>query len=161
MSIFTRLRNRVLPRHLERDLRDEVEFHIEMRADQLGEAGMNADDAKKRARKLFGDTNAVKRQMRQARMSSVTALVALTSFLVGFALLYGVMQRMGSMDLRIPTPPAPPLVRDIDRPSGFRPPPPPPPPTCEEYVAKVNSFQINPRSTFDRCGNEKTNLAIR
>jgi hypothetical protein len=142
MSIFTRLANRLLPRRLERDLRDEVEFHIELRSNQHLKRGMSADEATRRAHQQFGDINVVMSQMRQARMSSVTALVTLTSLLVGFALLYVVMQRMDTTDLRIPQPPAAPLVRDIDRPSGS--PPPPPPgrgPTWEEYVSQANAFK--------------------
>ncbi len=106
MSIFTRLTNRLLPRHLERDLRDEVEFHIQMRANEHMKDGMTPNEATERAHQQFGDITSVTRKMRQARMSSVTALVALASLLVGFALLYVVMQRMSSTDLRIPKPPA-------------------------------------------------------
>jgi hypothetical protein len=151
MSIFTRFISRLRPRRLERDLEDEVEFHIEMRASEYRKAGMNADEATARAHQQFGDIDSVITGMRHARLTSVATLFMMTALFAAVVAFLIAQQRTRSTDLLMPALPATPVVRDLDLSSGS-PPPPPPPPTCEEFVAKVKALEINPRSPFDRCG---------
>ena len=140
MSLFIRLIERFIPRLREQDLRDEVEFHIDMRADQFGEAGLNHDDATKRARQQFGDVNEVIMAMRQARMNRVTKLCTPIALLAVVGVFWIAQHRSESAEL--PALPPAPSIRDIDRPSGS--PPPPPPgrgPTWKEYVTQANAFR--------------------
>lgn len=154
MSIFTRFTNRMRSDRLDRDLRDEVEFHIEMRAKEHVKAGMKTDDATKEARQQFGDIDSVIAGMRRARLSSVATLFMITALLAAMVVLWINQQRTAGADLMMPALPSAPMARNLDLASGS-PPPPPRPPTCAEYVAKVKSHQINPRSRFDRCGTFK------
>jgi hypothetical protein len=151
MSIFTRFTNRMWPNRLNRDLRDEVEFHIDMRANEHLKAGRSKGEAIKEARQQFGDVDSVIADMREARLSSTTMLVAMTALLAVSVAFWIAQGEIRSPDLMTPALPAAPVMRDLDRRSGS-PPPPPRPPTCEEYLAKVKTHQINPRSRFDRCG---------
>jgi len=64
MSIVTRLLNRLRLTRLDRDIHDEVAFHIEMRTNQHVTAGMTSDEAKARARQQFGDVSTVEAEMR-------------------------------------------------------------------------------------------------
>jgi hypothetical protein len=154
MSMFTRFTNRLRPRGLNRDLRDEVEFHIEMRANEHLKAGMSRGEAIKEAHQQFGDMDSVIADMREARLSSKMILVAMTALLVATVVFWIAQRQIGSTDLMAPALPAAPVIRDLDLRSGS-PPPPPRPPTCEEYLAKVKTHQINPRSMYDRCGTPK------
>jgi hypothetical protein len=154
MSIFTRFTNRMWPNRLDRDLRDEVEFHIKMRANEHLKAGMSKGEAIKEAHQQFGDIDSVIADMREARLSSKTMLVAMTALLVATVVFWILQRQIGNTDLMAPALPAAPVIRDLDLRSGS-PPPPPRPPTCEEYLAKVKTHQINPRSMYDRCGTPK------
>ena len=49
-------------RIIERDIEEELRFHLEMRAQQNRASGMSGDDAETDALKRFGDYNAVKAQ---------------------------------------------------------------------------------------------------
>jgi len=138
MSILTRFTNWVRPRRLDQDFDDEIAFHIQMRTDQHVIAGMSAGEARNRATQQFGDVEAMKKQMRHARLTSVPTLVAITSLLV--MALWAVLRPMGSGDLQFPALPAAPTAWHEERPSDSPPPPPPPQPTWEEFVAKVNTF---------------------
>jgi predicted permease len=51
----------------ERDMRDEVRFHIEARAEDLERSGLPPHEARRRARMEFGTPDAVKDDCRQAR----------------------------------------------------------------------------------------------
>jgi len=60
-----------------RDVDDELEFHLAMRAEEFQQTGMNRDDAERATRDRFGDVNgihsevermAVKRYARQLRV---------------------------------------------------------------------------------------------
>src|SRR5437870_5823531 len=51
----------------ERDMRDEVRFHIEARAADLEGTGLDRDEALRRARLEFGTVDAIKDDCRQAR----------------------------------------------------------------------------------------------
>src|SRR5919112_5031883 len=81
MSRLTRLMNWFRVNRLNRDLRDEVAFHLEMRASQYCKQGMPEEEAMKRANEQFGDTNAATRGMRKARLTSVAAVLAVASIL--------------------------------------------------------------------------------
>jgi hypothetical protein len=51
----------------ERDMRDEMRFHLETRADDLERAGFTRDEALRRARLEFGTIESAKEDCRQAR----------------------------------------------------------------------------------------------
>ena len=51
----------------EREMRDEVRFHIEARAEDLARAGLPAAEAMRRARMEFGTEDAIKDDCRQSR----------------------------------------------------------------------------------------------
>jgi hypothetical protein len=143
MSILTRLTNRLRPRHLERDLQDEVEFHIDKRASEFLSAGMSADEARKKAHEQFGDIDSLISQMRAARRTSVTTLFTVAALLV--AIVFWIAQtRIGTTNVQVPALPAAPLVRDLNRRSGSPPPAPRPGPTWEEFVKTVNTFGSSP-----------------
>jgi hypothetical protein len=154
MSIFTRFTNRMWPSRLTRDLRDEVDSHIEMRSNEHLKAGMSKGEAIKEAHQQFGDIDSVIAGMREARLSSTTMLVAMTALLVATVVIWIAQRQIRSTDLLVPALPAAPVMRDFDLRSSS-PPPPPRPPTCEEYLAQVKTHQINPRSMYDRCGTPK------
>ena len=147
MSMLTRLTNWFRPRALERDLQDEIDFHIHMRTEQHLSAGIGPGEATDRAKQQFGDAEAVRTQMRHVRLTSVTTLVGITSVLV-LAFFWLAQRPLGSADLQLPALPVAPIAWNAERPSDSPPPPPPPPPTWEEFVAKVN--------TFGGAGNDKT-----
>jgi hypothetical protein len=149
MSMLTRFTNWLRPLRLDRDLDDEIDFHLQMRTDQHVTAGMSAGEATDRAKQEFGDIEGIRRQMRHARLTSVTTLVAITSVLV-MAFFWLALRPMGRADLHLPALPAAPIVWEEDRPADSPPPPPPPPPTWEEFVAKVN--------TFGGAANDKANI---
>jgi macrolide transport system ATP-binding/permease protein len=50
----------------DRELGDEVQFHIETRADELGETGMSKEEALRRARREFGSVQLAREDARQA-----------------------------------------------------------------------------------------------
>ena len=52
---------------LERELDDEVRFHLEMQADDNVRAGMDADEARRAARRSFGGRDAMKETYRERR----------------------------------------------------------------------------------------------
>jgi hypothetical protein len=121
---------------LDDELRDEIQFHIDMRVETNMNAGMPPDEAEALARRQFGNVEAAMNGMRQARMRSIrTALVALTfSSLAAAGLWFYASTASGPVML--PQFPAVPVQAKVQK----RPPPPPPPPTWEEFVAKVNTF---------------------
>jgi hypothetical protein len=142
MSILTRLLNRFRRDRLDRDLHEEVQFHLDRRADAHMHAGLNREEAMKRAREQFGDVDKAKRGMRRARLSSVTTLVAMASLLAVVAVIWISQARL--VDIPMPVPPEAPLAAplwfDRDAPGRTPPPPPPPPPTreqCLEQAKKV------------------------
>jgi hypothetical protein len=137
MRIATRLMTLFGRGDLEKDLRTEVEFHIQMRVESYVKDGKAPEEADALARIRFGDVEEVMNGMRYARLRSTTAaLIAATSLgvMVTGLLLY----RAASPGAPIVFPPLPgvPLQTRERR----VPPPPPPPPTWEEFVAKVNTF---------------------
>jgi hypothetical protein len=150
MSIFTRLLNRFHISRLDRDFRDEIEFHIEMRASQYRKEGLPEEEAMRRAHEQFGDTDAATRGMRRARVTSVTALLTVSSVLAALIIFWSTQELSSPANLRIPDLPAPPLVIHLDPKSDSPPPPPPPSPTWEEFAAKVNTFERSPNEKAKR-----------
>ncbi len=59
---------------VERDLDDEVRFHLGMRADRNLREGMSRDDAERDAERRFGDVERVKGAIRDARRGTMTRL---------------------------------------------------------------------------------------
>ena len=117
---------------LERDVRDEVEFHIDMRAAHYVEDGMRPEDAAALALRRFGDKETIMNHMRSVRLTSASVVVAAasTAVLIGATLW---MYRTPPVMFPAPAPP----TRFIRR---VPPPPPRPGPTWEEFVKKVNTF---------------------
>jgi hypothetical protein len=120
------------------DLRTELEFHIDMRAQSHVKAGMAPDEAEALARKQFGDMEAAMKGMRMARMRSPrAALIALTVTSLVIAGLWVAGAAILSAPMAFPEPPAVPVQVKVQK----RPPPPKPGPTWEEFVRKVNTFE--------------------
>jgi predicted permease len=69
---WQRIKALVMRRKLERDLRDEVEFHLAMREARNRERGMNDAEARQGARRKFGNATRVYEQSR--RLWTFTAL---------------------------------------------------------------------------------------
>jgi predicted permease len=65
-EVFRRLRAVVLRRRLERDLDDEIAFHLAMREEEQRVAGLPADEAATAARRRFGNPALLKEQTRDA-----------------------------------------------------------------------------------------------
>ena len=93
-ELFRRLRAIVLRRRLERDLDDELTFHLSMRQAELREAGLTTNEADIASRRRFGNPALLKEQTRDAWLfPSIEALSQDTRFAVrslrrspGFAL---------------------------------------------------------------------------
>src|SRR5512145_1585034 len=62
-SLRLRLRALLRRRQLERDLQDEVEFHLAMREEQLRSSG--AIDARREARRRFGSVPGIREDLRE------------------------------------------------------------------------------------------------
>ena len=62
-----RLRALITPGRVERDLHDELSFHIEREARQLIDQGMHPDEARAKARARFGSTSVVADECRDER----------------------------------------------------------------------------------------------
>ncbi len=54
------------PSQVERDVDDELEFHLTMRAEELERAGFPAEDAQREARRAFGNLAAARRDLAQS-----------------------------------------------------------------------------------------------
>src|SRR5687768_2381020 len=127
MSMLTRLTNRLWPRRLARDLEDEVEFHIDMRAGEYVKSGMSADDATKEAHQQFGDVDTVVARMRKERLASSPMLFAMTAVFLAVVVLWIAQRQLGG-DLELPSVRAVSIFKDPNLPPTGSPPPPPPPP---------------------------------
>ena len=66
-SLWLRLKALVSPLRAERELRDELEFHIEMQARKHREAGVHPDEAMRLARLAFGNVELAKEDARDVR----------------------------------------------------------------------------------------------
>ena len=74
MSALTRFVNRFRRTSLERELDDEIRFHLEERTRRNAAAGMSPRDAAADARERFGSVDRAKAGMRAARMATPPAL---------------------------------------------------------------------------------------
>ena len=121
-------------RAADRDVRAEVDFHIDMRAASYIRNGVPPDEAAARARERFGDVGDIMSDMHQVRLASPKAIAITTISVVAIAL-WAYVAAITAAPVVFPNLPSLPMkfVKRV-------PPPPPPPPTWEEFVAKVNRF---------------------
>jgi len=70
ISLWHRLRALVARRRLDRDLADELSFHLEMREDEYVRTGLARDDARAAARRQFGNLTHLKEETRDMWMFS-------------------------------------------------------------------------------------------
>ncbi|HEY2018405.1 MAG TPA: ABC transporter permease, partial [Bryobacteraceae bacterium] len=68
MRWIAKLRNTLFTRSLDADLADEVRDHIERRAADLVQQGVNPSEARRQAELWFGNTTALREQSREIRM---------------------------------------------------------------------------------------------
>src|SRR5258707_464064 len=68
MSWLSRLTNVFRTDRLDRDLLDELEFHIETRTEELIGSGMDPKDAAHSARRAFGNALAVRERSRETKV---------------------------------------------------------------------------------------------
>lgn len=126
-----------MSRNRDRDLRDEVALHIELRTERHIKDGLTPDAAAMLARKQFGDTEAIMNEMRRARLTSpklASFAVASVSLIAVAAWMYvGILPGAAVV---LPELPRVPVTLE----KRIPPPPPPRPPTWEEFVKKVNTF---------------------
>jgi predicted permease len=66
-EIRSRLRALLRRDSVESELNDELRFHVEQQAQKLTQAGVPDDEAQRRARLLFGGTEQIKEECREAR----------------------------------------------------------------------------------------------
>ena len=66
MSWIRRLLNTLRRRTLDREIDDELQFHVELRAADLQRAGMSADEARREARRLLGNDVSLRDRTREA-----------------------------------------------------------------------------------------------
>lgn len=120
----------------DRDLDDEIEAHLDLRASHHRNQGLSAEEAAARARHQFGDIVAIKEEMRKTR--SVSPRILMASALAATAVVVWLLQlRLAEL----PELPPAPILRNVDLSSGEPPPPPPPPPTWDEYVRQAQGFK--------------------
>ena len=70
MSFFSRLRNAIRPRRLDEDLLDEMADHLDRRAADFREKGLDSTDARREASKRFGNVTQLREQSREFRLSA-------------------------------------------------------------------------------------------
>ena len=66
MSWIRRLLNTLRRRTLDREIDDELRFHVDLRAADLQRAGMSADEARREARRLLGNDASLRDRTREA-----------------------------------------------------------------------------------------------
>lgn len=126
-----------MPKKPDQDLRDEVDFHIQLRTERHIKDGMPPEAAAILARKQFGNTEAIMSEMRRARPTSPRmALIAVASASIIAMAAWVYVGMSPGAPVAIPQLPRVPITLQKRVP----PPPPPPPPTWEEFVKKVNTF---------------------
>src|SRR5579859_3529691 len=64
-TFLSRIRALIKSRQLDRDLKDEIDFHLSMREQKNREAGMDAQEARYAARRHFGNITTLKEAARQ------------------------------------------------------------------------------------------------
>src|ERR1700735_4526443 len=68
MSWLSRLRNALHPNRLDEDLAEEVREHMELRAEQYREKGLDPQGAAQKATVRFGNTTLLREQSREFRL---------------------------------------------------------------------------------------------
>jgi putative ABC transport system permease protein len=68
MSWISRLVNVVRSSRVDRDLDSEIQFHLEARAAEFANAGMSAEEARRRARQQFGNTLSLRESSRDVKL---------------------------------------------------------------------------------------------
>jgi putative ABC transport system permease protein len=71
MSWFSRLTNVLDPRRLDRDLADEIHDHLERRVADLVRDGMTPSDARRHARRSFGNVAGIREESRSIKSAAV------------------------------------------------------------------------------------------
>src|SRR5262245_7561468 len=66
MSWIRRLINTLRRGSLDREIDEELQFHLESRAADLQRAGVSADDARREARRLLGNDSSLRDRTREA-----------------------------------------------------------------------------------------------
>src|SRR5262249_53130141 len=66
---------RALGNGLDREIRDELESHLAMRAELLEREGIDSSDAKQRARTLFGNTPATQEEVRRLHINQTLDII--------------------------------------------------------------------------------------
>src|SRR5438067_10999689 len=132
---------RYFGRGSERDLRDEIQFHIDMRAHQhVRNDGMLSDEAARRATQEFGDVEEIVTKMRHAHVENTSRrmLFVMASTISVTILLWALSPYSNFVRPRTPPLPRPPMKVDQNRRPSGPPPRPRPGPTWEEFVRQVN-----------------------
>src|SRR5678809_190929 len=70
MSWLSRLVNVIRPNRLDSDLDDEIRFHREARAHDLEQSGLTAEESRRQAQRLFGNTRAIREASRAVKAAS-------------------------------------------------------------------------------------------
>ena len=68
IAVWHRLRSIVLRRRLDRDLDDEIAFHLDMRAAEYRSGGATPDEAQLAARRAFGNVTSLKEHTRDMEL---------------------------------------------------------------------------------------------
>jgi hypothetical protein len=116
-----------------------------MRTNEHLNSGLGLDEAAAYAQRQFGDPDMAVSGMRQARISSLVTLFAMTAVLMTMVMFWVMQQRTRSMttDLQLPAAPVAPRMKNPDQLSTLRRPPPrpAPPPTWEQYMKQTKAFE--------------------
>jgi predicted permease len=72
-------------RDLDRDLREEMQFHVDMRAAQYRDRGLSTQDSKAAAHKLFGSTAILHEDARRMHIGAAASALEATARELGFA----------------------------------------------------------------------------
>src|SRR5262245_23953057 len=84
MSLLTRFLNVFRARALERDLDEEVSFHLSERIASYVRQGMSYRDAERSAHEQFGDVERAKQEMREVRVTNkLPAMTFIAGIVVG------------------------------------------------------------------------------
>jgi hypothetical protein len=78
-------------RDLDRDLRKEMQFHMDMRADEYRQQGMSPQDSAAEAHRRFGSTSVVHEDTRQMHLGAAASLLETVGREIGFA--FGSLRR--------------------------------------------------------------------
>jgi hypothetical protein len=76
MSLWTRFINLFRTGSLERELDDELRFHIESRIARNIQEGMTPEGAEEQARRQFGNRSRITREMQEVRVMKTSIAVA-------------------------------------------------------------------------------------